>query len=333
MQGHDVIVVGSSAGGVEALQTLVGELPARLPAAIFVVVHISANAPPLLAEILQRKSQLPALFPDDRSHFKPGHIYVAPPDHHLLIEGERLRVLRGPRENRHRPAIDPLFRSAAWSCGPRVVGVVLSGTMDDGTAGLWAVKSCGGKAVVQDPLDALFPCMPQNALNHVDVDHCLPVDKIAGVLTELTRTPIRKGWGGPSERVEIEAKAAMLDSDVDDMTLVGKPIAFTCPACKGSLWEIEEGSIRRFRCHVGHSYLPESLLADQSEQVTQALFAALAAMQEKAAMLRRLADQVKDALPKERQRYLDLAKREDEQAAVLKRLVFAAPADHPVRRK
>ncbi|HJV65340.1 MAG TPA: chemotaxis protein CheB [Geomonas sp.] len=323
MQGHDIIVIGSSAGGVEALQTLVQELSPHLPAALFIVQHIAPDAPPLLAAILDRKSKLPALFPADNSPFQPGHIYVAPPDHHLLLEGDHMRVLRGPRENRHRPAIDPLFRSAACSFGPRVVGVVLSGTLDDGTAGLWAVKSCGGKAVVQDPSDALFPCMPRNAMAHVEVDHCLPLVQIGGVLTELARTPVGKETGAVPDQVSIETKAAMLQSDIGDMRSIGKPTAFSCPACHGALWELQEGIIRRFRCHVGHSYLPDSLVADQSEQIGSALFAALAAMQEKAAMLRRLALQVGDALPKERQRYEELAAQEEEQAEVIKRLIFS----------
>lgn len=326
MQRRDIIVIGSSAGGIESLQQLVQDLPAGLPAAVCIVQHILPGSPSLLASILERVGRLPALSPEDGVTFEHGHIYVAPPDHHLLVQGTKLRVLRGPTENRHRPAVDPLFRSAAWSCGPRVVGVVLSGAMDDGTAGLWAVKSCGGTTVVQDPDDALFPWMPRNALRQVEIDHCLPLSGMGRLLTELVHTPVKGGKiAAVPEKIAIETEAAMLESGIADMNRIGVPSIYTCPACKGSLWEITEGTISRYRCHVGHSYLPESLVADQSDYITAALYSALAAMEEKAAMLRRIASRLGEALPKERTRYLDLARREDEQAEIIKGLIRHDP--------
>src|SRR5256885_4553560 len=179
MPGHDIVVVGTSAGGVEALATLVSTLPPRLPAAIFVVLHISAHSPSFVPDILDRSGLLETVQASDGMEIKHGRIYVAPPDHHMLVGHGNVRVVRGPKENRHRPAVDPLFRSAALAYGPRVVGVILTGALDDGTAGLRAVKRCGGLAVVQDPRDALFPSMPQSALQHVRVDHCLSVGEIA----------------------------------------------------------------------------------------------------------------------------------------------------------
>src|SRR3954470_2925577 len=185
MPSHDIIVIGASAGGVETLKALVRGLPAELPAAVFVVLHVAPGGPGYLPQILAKAGPLPASFPEDGEAIANGRIYVAPPDHHLLLEPGRVRVVRGPKENRHRPAADPLFRSAAWAYGPRVIGVVLSGTLDDGAAGLWAIKSCGGVAIVQDPEDALFDEMPASALASVDADHVAPLEELPLILAEL----------------------------------------------------------------------------------------------------------------------------------------------------
>src|SRR5579864_7798260 len=185
MPGHDIIVIGASAGGVEALVKLVGQLPGDLPAAVFVVLHIPAESPSLLPGILERSGPLPASQPGDNEAIRSGHIYVASPDYHLLIEQGRVRQMRGPKENRHRPAIDPLFRSAALTYGPRVVGVILTGALDDGTAGLLAVKRRGGVAIVQDPDEALYPSMPLSALENVEVDYTLPLASIGPQLEQL----------------------------------------------------------------------------------------------------------------------------------------------------
>jgi two-component system, chemotaxis family, protein-glutamate methylesterase/glutaminase len=187
MQGHDIIVMGASVGGVEALANLVAQFPEDLPATIFVVQHISPTAPGRLAQVLDRAGPLPATMAQDCESFELGHIYVAPPDHHLLVKQGCLRVTRGLRENRVRPAIDPLFRSAAVAYGARVVGVVLTGLQNDGTSGLLAIKSCGGIAIVQDPTDALYPDMPLSALEHAKVDYCMPVLKMGALLYRLSQ--------------------------------------------------------------------------------------------------------------------------------------------------
>jgi two-component system, chemotaxis family, protein-glutamate methylesterase/glutaminase len=189
---NNIIVIGASAGGVEALSTLVRALPAGLPAAVFVVLHIPAQSPSLLPSILSRAGQLPAIQPTDGMAISPGCIYVAPPDHHMLLERGYIRIVRGPRENRHRPAIDPLFRSAARSYGARVTGVILTGTLDDGTAGLLAVKQRGGIAIVQDPKEALYTSMPRSALDHVAVDYCASLGEIATRLVELAHAPYQR---------------------------------------------------------------------------------------------------------------------------------------------
>ena len=179
MNKHDIVVIGASAGGVEALTKLVRTLPKHLSATLFVVLHMPADSPSLLPDIINHAGTLPASHPTDGEAITAGHIYIAPPDHHLLVESGYVRVIRGPRENRHRPAIDPLFRSAAQAYRQRVIGVILSGMLDDGTAGLLAIKRCGGIALVQSPEEALYSQMPQSALNNVPVDYCLPVRKMS----------------------------------------------------------------------------------------------------------------------------------------------------------
>src|SRR5713226_9568821 len=185
MPGHDIIVVGASAGGVEALVKLVGQLPVRLPASLFLVLHIPPHSPSLLPGILSRSGPLAASHPEDGEEIRQGHIYLAPPDYHMLIEQGRIKLSHGPKENRHRPAIDPLFRSAAYSYGPCVVGVILTGALDDGRAGLMAIKRCGGVAVIQEPADALYHGMPTSAWEHVQVDCCLQLAKIGAALVRL----------------------------------------------------------------------------------------------------------------------------------------------------
>src|SRR5215211_5622395 len=199
----DIIVVGASAGGIEALRVLAGGLPADLPALLFIVLHTSPESPAMLPGILGRSGSLPALSPKDGDRIRPGTIYVAPPDRHLLIEPNLMRVTRGPKENRFRPAIDPLFRSAAQTYGPRVVGVILTGYLDDGTAGLWTVKKLGGMAIVQEPAEALVPFMPLNALRHVQIDYRLRLKEIAPLLVRLTKETVEEGAYEVPKEVEI----------------------------------------------------------------------------------------------------------------------------------
>ncbi len=186
MPEHDIIVVGASAGGVEALIILTGALPSNLQAAVFIVLHIPAQSPSLLPDILNRAGSLKVVSATDNAEIEYGHVYVAPPNFHLLVESEHIRVVSGPKENRHRPAIDPLFRSAATAYGSRVMGVILTGSLDDGTAGLQAIKICGGVAIVQDPQEALFPSMPMSALANVQVDYTLPLAQIGPLLGSLS---------------------------------------------------------------------------------------------------------------------------------------------------
>jgi len=298
MPGHDIIVIGASAGGVEALVTITRTLPPDLPAAVFVVLHIPAHSPSLLANILSRSGPLKAVQPMDREGVEHGCIYVAPPDQHLLVENGKVRVVHGPRENRHRPAIDPLFRSAAQVYGPRVVGVILTGALDDGTAGLLAVKRRGGIAVVQNPQEALYSGMPLSALRNVTVDYTLPLANIGILLRKLAgeKAKEEEGYLVP-EDMEKETSIVEMDPSLmhdSERVGVGVPSAFSCPECGGVLWEIQDGAMQRFRCRVGHAYTIESMLAEQSETLENALWAALKTLQESADLSRRMAQQARN---------------------------------------
>jgi two-component system, chemotaxis family, protein-glutamate methylesterase/glutaminase len=287
---HDIIVVGASAGGVEALLTLVRRLPPTLPAAVFVVLHIPAQSPSMLPQILGRAGTLIAEHGVDNAPIKHGHVYIAPPDHHLLLESDRMRVVRGPKENRHRPAVDPLFRTAARAYGPRVIGVVMTGALDDGTAGLRAIKMRGGIAVVQNPQEALYAGMPQSAVQHVDVDYVMPLAEIGSLLARLVTEPAADEHEFPvPPEMELEARVVGMDQSVAHQgEKVGPPSDFSCPECGGVLHELHDGDMLRFRCRVGHAFSSESVLAEQAEALEVALWTALNTLEESASLSRRL---------------------------------------------
>jgi two-component system chemotaxis response regulator CheB len=252
---------------------------------VFVVLHIPAQGRGLLPQILRRIASLSVAHGVDGERVRQGHVYVAPPDHHLQLDGTRVRLSRGPRENFHRPSIDALFRTAAECYGPRVVGVVLTGYLDDGTAGLHAVKSHGGIAIVQDPRDATAPAMPQSAMRHVKVNHCVPLDKIGPLLVRLATTrdvPKRKQGASHMEKRSL--------SPEEMEKTFGLPTSFVCPECNGPLWETKAGASFQFRCHVGHAYSPDSLLADHADGLERALWSAVRTFDERAALLRRLGE-------------------------------------------
>jgi two-component system, chemotaxis family, protein-glutamate methylesterase/glutaminase len=292
MPGHDIITIGASAGGVEALAEMAMGLPGDLPASVFVALHVPPHGTSVLPQILARRGPLAAQHAKDGEEIQPGRIYVAPPDQHLLIHDRAVRLSRGPRESGFRPAIDPLFRSAARWYGPRVIGVVLSGTLDDGTAGLVAIKERGGIAVVQDPDDALFPGMPRNAMDAVQVDHVLPASGISDLLAQLARQTAGGGVDPPMpEEMALESAMAEFDlAAIQGRDRPGKPSAYACPDCAGVLWEIQDGDLVRFRCRVGHAWSPTSLLAAQSKGLEVALWTAFRALEERAALANRMAE-------------------------------------------
>lgn len=277
-------------GGVEALTTLLGQLPPDLPAGICAVLHIAPAGGGNLAAVLGRNSTLSVVTPRDGEPFSQGFAYIAPPDRHLLVKEGHLRVFKGPRENLARPAIDPLFRSAGVAYGSRVIGAVLSGLQNDGSSGLAAVKRCGGVAVVQDPEDATFSEMPLSAIKATEVDHCPSLEQLPDLLNRLTREEAPASPPVPRD-VALEADIAeRVMSDITRENVIGQPVPFGCPECGGPLWEMEDTSVKRYRCHVGHGYTAETLLADQSDAVEKALWVALRTLEERANMLRKMAD-------------------------------------------
>ncbi|MBV9927446.1 MAG: chemotaxis protein CheB [Acidobacteria bacterium] len=292
MPGKEIVVIGTSTGGIDALKVLVGGLPRDLRASVLIVLHIAPYGLGILPEILERAGPLPASNARDWEELRPGHIYVAPPDYHLLVDRSGYtRVTQGPRENRFRPAVDPLFRSAALAYGPRVIGVVLTGWLDDGTAGLHAIKERGGTTVVQHPEDALAPSMPLNALKHVEVDYCVSLSEIAPLLVRLTETPAAEEGEFPvPERMETEVKIAMENKpSMSEILKWGDPSLYACPECHGTLLQLVEGNHLRFRCHTGHAYSTESLMADMTEKTEESLWGSIRSLEEHVLLLRHLA--------------------------------------------
>lgn len=287
MANRDLIVIGASAGGVEALRAVVAKLPADLPAAVLVVLHLPHSPRSALPSILDRAGPLPAAHPKDGAPFGHGQIIVAPPNHHLTVLDGVVRVTHGPRENGHRPAIDTLFRSAARWYGPRVIGVVLSGTLDDGTAGQMEIAAGGGVTVVQDPDDALYPGMPRSVLEHLQVDHIAPAGELGQLLAWLAGQPLREDRGA-EPWLSLRAEASMSESSLTaSPEPEGDPAGLGCPQCGGSLYELDEGRLVRYRCRVGHAWSPQSLLAEQSEALESALWMALRTLEDRAALCRR----------------------------------------------
>lgn len=272
MQTKDIIVVGASAGGVEALRRLCAALPADLPASVLVVQHLSPSARSVLPQLLNKVGPLPAAAPVDGEALQVGRIYVAGPDHHLLVRPGRVLVRRGPYENRTRPAVNPLFRSAAIAYGSRVIGVVLTGLLDDGTDGLIAIKAVGGTSVVQDPADAEWPSMPRNALQRDHVDHAVALDDMGTLLSRLSREEAGPSIPAPEDYMVEDRIAAQDFASIEPgLETPGRASPISCPDCGGVLNQIETDKEIRFRCQVGHAFTPLGLAATQSDELERAL--------------------------------------------------------------
>jgi two-component system chemotaxis response regulator CheB len=293
MPVRNIVVVGFSAGGIEPLLRLVGALPADFPGAVFVVHHFPPQSVSALPNILQRASALPVAQAVDGEPIVPGHICVARPDQHLLLTGGRIRCTHGPREQGHRPAIDPLFRSAARTFGHRVVGVILSGTLDDGTVGLIEIKARGGLALVQQPEEAAYTGMVMSALRSVAVDHVAPARELAAILDRVAREEDPEGEPLPLDLQGDDAPEPAMAGTAAPRNLLalGRPSPMVCPECGGVLFEREQDDFLHFRCHVGHAFSEEALFASQSRALEGALWSAVRALEEKAELSRRLAEQ------------------------------------------
>jgi two-component system chemotaxis response regulator CheB len=290
MRNHNIVVIGTSAGGVHALRQLLQDLPATLNASLFIVLHISPQSQNLLPGLLQSYTHLVITSPTNGQPIRQRHIYIAPPNYHMLIERGCIRLTQGPRVNHSRPAIDPLFRSAAIHYGKQVIGVILTGMLDDGTAGLGLIKTRGGITVVQNPKDAEHADMPRNALQNVLIDHCLPLAEIAPLIMKLTNKPLTRKATPVTKAMKIEAKpsAAGITSD-HELNQLGVVSSFTCPECHGTLWEINNEKVLHYRCRIGHAYNAHSLIAAHDESVENILWSAVRALEENAALSQRVA--------------------------------------------
>jgi len=289
MAKRDIVLIGASAGGVYALQELVAALPKDFPAAIFIVLHVSANEPSLMPHILTVSGQLTASHPLDGEPIRPGQIYMAPPDHHLLVEFGRVLVKRGPKENRFRPSIDALFRSAAYTYGPRVIGVVLTGMLDDGTSGMWSIKRLGGVCVIQDPKQAPYPSMPESVRQHVAVDYTVPIAQLAPLLMDLVQQEIGERPAlSEHEQTRLRNEVIITQQDTaleNDFTQLGQLTPLTCPECHGTLVRIKEGTLTRYRCHTGHGFTTKALLSGVAQTVEDSLWNAIRALEETVMLL------------------------------------------------
>lgn len=299
MTKRTIIVVGASTGGVEAFKRLVARLPVNLGASLFIVWHMAPSVQGVLPQILSTVTKIPVQHAHDGEFVEMNRIYVAPPDHHMLLKDNRIRLSRGPKENRFRPAIDPLFRSAAHCYGSRVIGVILSGGLDDGTAGLWTIKQRRGMALVQDPEEAEMPSMPESAIRQVAVDHVLPVEQLALKLVELVDEEVDPFWDIDSvetQKTGLEIRiATQITESAMDIFPFGTLSPYTCPECHGVLTMLREGSLARFRCHTGHAYSADTLLAAVTETIEDNLYNTLRSMDEAVILLNHLGDHYAEA--------------------------------------
>ena len=315
---RDVVVVGGSAGALNAFITLISGLPGGFGAALLVAFHIGRR-PSLLAEVLARSGPLPVAWAKDGEPIRRGRILVAPPDYHLLLEAGRVKLSRGPRENNTRPAVDPLFRSAAFAYGPRVIGLILSGALSDGTAGFAEIKRCGGLTLVQEPQEAKFPSMPLSALRYTRVDHRVPVAEMADLIVGLSGAeprdeaaewpevpkPDRGGEGGMTGGYDLK-----------------QPVALTCPACGGALADTTEDTLPYFTCHIGHRFAAADMDEAQFRQVENALEVALRTLNERSAFSRRFAEAARArGSPRSASRWDAAAEEAEERAEVLRQFV------------
>ncbi|MCP2042327.1 chemotaxis protein CheB [Pontibacter sp. HSC-36F09] len=283
-----IIVIGTSAGGMQALTMLLSRLPEDLPASILIVQHLSPDSSAtFLVDRLNRYTELVCKVAEHELEFEPGTVYFSPPDKHLLVKGNKMLVVKGPRENQFRPAIDPLFRSAAAHHGGNAVGIILTGFMSDGVIGMECIKRSGGTTIVQHPNDAEFPALPENVLKKVDLDYVVPLSEMSEILEELTRQPAQQSLTIPADirQEALIAERIMTNTthtSIEELEKAGARSAYSCPDCGGGLWEMsQEGTMKRYRCHSGHAYSQDSLLLGMSNSLEETLWVALRTLEER----------------------------------------------------
>jgi two-component system chemotaxis response regulator CheB len=319
---RDIVVVGASAGGVAVLRRLVSQLPADFQGSLFIVLHLAPDHPTRLPEILQSVTSLPVGFAPDGKKFYAGRIYVAQPNYHIVLEKGGARLTQGPKENRFRPAIDVLFRSAAMAYGARVTGVVLTGAMDDGSSGLHAIKSRGGLAVVQDPAEAEFPSMPLNAVKTAKVDHVVSIAEMGELLVRITSKAVKKPKEARvSEQMVSEVGIALGDNGrMREIMALGKFTPYTCPECHGALISLQEGPLTRFRCHTGHAYTLSYLLSELTQHTENAIMNALRAVEETQLLMSEMKQHLEeDKQPEVAKLLVAKLKQAEKRAALIKR--------------
>ena len=321
MATKDIIVIGASAGGVDALCRLCATLPADLPAAVFITQHLSPSARSVLPQLIDRAGPLPAMSPVDGQAFERGHIYVAGPDHHLLVREDKVLVRRGPYENRTRPAINALFRSAAIAYGGRVTGVVLTGLLDDGTDGLIAIKAAGGTSIVQDPADAQWPSMPRNAVKRDHVDRVVPLAEMGALLAEVARQVAGPSVPLPGEYSTEDLIAAQEFAVMEtEIQTPGHTSPFSCPDCGGVLNQLETGAELRFRCQVGHAFTPLGLADAQNGELERALGIAVRTHRDRIRLFGQMADSARErGLPHAVSRWEEASEESQQMIAVLEK--------------
>lgn len=287
---RNIIVIGASAGGIPAVKSLLGGLGPAIDAAFFVVLHLSLDSDAKeIAAIFQRAGTLVCEVAADGMEFERGHLYLAPPDHHLMLERGRMQVTSGAYENKYRPSIDVLFRSAAVGFGNRVVGIVLTGMLEDGTSGMSAIKRCGGTCIVQEPSEAQFQAMPQSVLNNVVVDYQAALAEIPGLIGEITNGSLPPEVEVPDElRVEVAITMRMV-STIDDLEKIADRTDFVCPDCGGGLWAVRNDPEYRYRCHTGHTYTEKLLERLQREKLEESVWVSIRMLEEKANLLKLMA--------------------------------------------
>lgn len=319
-----IVVIGASAGGVEAIRFITARLPADFAAAVFIVLHVGAHKSQL-PSLLNQEGPLPAVHAKNGALILTGHIYIAPPDHHLVIEPGHMLLTKGPRENWARPAVDPLFRGAAQAYGPDVIGVILTGGLGDGTAGLHEIKERGGITVVQDPNDAADPGMPRSALRHVSIDHCLPLARIPELLVRLVA---RKDAGillDPTHPASARKRRQGMTADYK----LDQPVAVTCPDCGGALRQTERGSLTQFTCHIGHVYTAEVMMAAQFAAMEWTLGATMRSINERAALCGQMADKARTNDDTFAAARWDAAAREARERTIVVRRLLEEEWTHP----
>jgi two-component system chemotaxis response regulator CheB len=324
-----IIVIGASAGGLNAVIELVCQLPDMMNAAVFIVLHLSKAAiGDMLVTKIQKKTSLPCILAEDQKEIEPGHIYVGPPDVHLIVKEDEMTLGRGPAENRFRPSIDVLFRSAAVSHRERVIGIVLSGLLNDGTIGMNAIKKCGGYCIVQDPNEAEYPDMPLAVLENMEVDYCTSLKNMADIILDVINNAEAKQISIPENILEESKLSEKSATSIEGVRQLGQKSLYSCPDCGGGLWQIENGKTKHYRCHIGHAYSENDLVIKQAEETEHTLWVAVRMMEERKLLLNKIAREYNDrGFQRLNSEYNNRVEDLDQHIAKLKELLFAINRD------